>query len=69
MNDKKKYIAPELTAVTFKVESGFALSSFSNMFNESLDPLFDENLMEYWEFDDSPDGTFGHDVLDDWGWD
>lgn len=29
MKDKKEYTAPELTVVTFKMERGFAASSFS----------------------------------------
>lgn len=31
MNTKKKYIAPALTAVSFKVEKGFATSGFSTL--------------------------------------
>ena len=75
MKIKKEYIAPELTVVSFKIESGFALSSVNNMFKE--DPLglglfseFDDNLMEYWEFDNDPSADFGSGVGSGWdsGW-
>jgi len=41
MNTKKKYIAPALTAVSFKVEKGFATSGFSTLQLENNIELFE----------------------------
>lgn len=72
MNIKKEYIAPELTVVSFKIESGFALSSVNNMLNDdlSLFSMFDENLQECWDFDDDPSADFGANTGIGWdsGW-
>ena len=36
-NKNKTYEAPQLTAVTFKVEQGFATSGFSSLFTHQQD--------------------------------
>ena len=43
MNTKKKYIAPALTAVSFKVEKGFATSGFSTLQLENDIELFESH--------------------------
>ena len=71
MNTKKEYIAPKLTAVSIKVERGYADSSWLG-FNSFGDPLpgFDESNQEVWNYNttDASQNVFGG---DDWGsgWD
>ena len=65
MNKKEKYIAPELTAVSFKVEQGFQSSgqrslSLAPILNMVL-PEFNIQSQEIWE----DDGILGD---SDWSW-
>jgi len=50
MNTKKKYIAPALTAVSFKVEKGFATSGFSTLQleNDELFESYNQQGQENW---------------------
>ena len=56
MKDKKEYIAPVLTVVTFKMECGFAASSFiiSRIFLEEEADM--TNNQESWETNDNAFG-------------
>ena len=66
MNTKEKYITPELTVVSFKVEMGFNASTVNMAPGSSVsDPLgmsiFDENAQETWGWNTGGDdaNTFG----------
>ncbi|MBR0170361.1 MAG: hypothetical protein IJQ14_05910 [Bacteroidales bacterium] len=61
MNTKKKYIAPALTAVSFKVEKGFATSGFSTLQLENdielMQNYYNEQGQENWY--DEGENLFG----------
>ena len=62
MNTKKKYIAPALTAVSFKVEKGFATSSFSTLHLENdfeLNQSYNQQGQENWHWHDEGENLFG----------
>jgi hypothetical protein len=62
MNTKKKYIAPALTAVSFKVEKGFATSGFSTLQLENdidLIQSYNEQGQENWHWHDEGENLFG----------
>jgi len=61
MNTKKEYIAPTLTAVTFKAEQGYASSGFRlfqdlMFFEQDYDPDYNTQAQENWHDDG---GAFG----------
>lgn len=66
MNTKKEYIAPQLTAVSFKPEKGYALS-WLHMFQMQDDLDYDNSNQEYWLWNSENPGQnrFGG----DWDWD
>lgn len=67
MNNKKEYISPTLTVVSFRVEMGFANSNVMHMINEQLllDD-YDQNCTEkwYWDGDNSNNNRFGSDPFE-----
>lgn len=61
MNTKKKYIAPELTVVEFKVEKGYAASGFRlfqdfSLFEDDYNSNYNSQAQENWHDDG---GAFG----------
>lgn len=67
MNTKKEYIAPKLTAVSIKVERGYADSSWLGFNSFGVDPLldgYDASNQEVWAWNGESSNQFGG---DDWG--
>ena len=59
MKDKKEYIAPVLTVVTFKTERGYAVSTVSLFHLQEGEDLFNEQSQENWTEEGNLFGSVG----------